>query len=113
MGSRRGRVYPGDPHAADLEHAGGAHFRVQGRSAPHAHLGIPRCNLCSTSQLAMKGTRVPHGLVRENGFTRDVLAAYREAVRRYGSEVWVTGITISLKETAGELDTGIGPVIAI
>ena len=61
----------------------------------------------------MTTTRVPRDLARQNGFSRDVLAAYREAVRRYGSKLWVTGISISLKEVAGELDTGLGPVIAI
>jgi hypothetical protein len=61
----------------------------------------------------MTNTRVPRELARQNGFSRDVLAAYREAVRRYGSELWVTGISISLKEVAGKLDAGVGPVIAI
>jgi hypothetical protein len=42
-----------------------------------------------------------------------VLAAYREAVRRYGQELWVTGISIGLKEVAGKVDDGPGPVIAI
>jgi hypothetical protein len=59
------------------------------------------------------GTRVPRDLARENGFSRDVLKAYREAVRRYGDKLWVTGISISIKEVAGALDTGAGPAIAI
>jgi hypothetical protein len=61
----------------------------------------------------MRGTRVPRALATKNAFGRDVLAAYREAVRRYGTELWVTGITISIKEVAGEPDTDAGPVIAI
>lgn len=61
----------------------------------------------------MTGTRVPRDLARENGFSHDVLKAYREAVRRYGNKLWVTGISISIKEVAGALDTGAGLAIAI
>jgi len=61
----------------------------------------------------MTHTRVPREIIRQNGFSREVLAAYREAVRRYGTELWVTGISISIKEVGGELDTAVGPVIAI
>src|SRR5438552_2387523 len=61
----------------------------------------------------MKASRVPRDLTRQNGFGRDVLAAYREAVRRYGTKLWVTGISIGVKEVGGEVDTAPGPVIAI
>lgn len=61
----------------------------------------------------MKGTRVPRDLARENGFSREVLEAYREAVRSYGNKLWVTGISISIKEVAGALDTDTGLAIAI
>jgi hypothetical protein len=61
----------------------------------------------------MNAIRVPRGLSQANGFGRDVLAAYREAVRRYGSQLWVTGITIGVKEVGGEVDRSFGPVIAI
>jgi len=61
----------------------------------------------------MTETRVPRDLARENGFSSDVLKAYREAVRRYGNELWVTGISISIKEVSGSLDIDAGPVIAI
>lgn len=61
----------------------------------------------------MTDSRVPRDLARENGFGRDVLAAYREAVRLYGTKLWVTGISISVKEVGGELDIAAGPVIAI
>jgi len=61
----------------------------------------------------MNAARVPRDLFRVNAFGRDVLAAYREAVRRYGSKLWVTGITIAVKEVGGEVDPSFGPVIAI
>jgi hypothetical protein len=61
----------------------------------------------------MTEATIPRDLSRENGFGRDVLAAYREAVRRYAAELWVTGISIGVKEVGGEVDTGPGPVIAI
>ena len=57
--------------------------------------------------------RVPRALARENNFGRDVQAAYREAVRRYGAELWVTGISIGVKEVGGEVDRSVGPVVAI
>jgi hypothetical protein len=58
-------------------------------------------------------TRVPRDLIRVNEFSRDELAAYREAVRRYGSQLWVTGISIGVKEVRGEVDRSAGIVIAI
>lgn len=61
----------------------------------------------------MTETRVPRELARANGFSRDVLAAYRDAIRRYASELWVTGISIGVKEVGGDVDAGVGPVIAI
>ena len=61
----------------------------------------------------MKPTRVPRDLIRENGFSRDLLAAYREAVRRYGDEPWVTGISIGVKEVGRGIDREAGMVIAI
>lgn len=61
----------------------------------------------------MTDARVPRDLARVNNFGRDVQAAYREAVRRYGDKLWVTGISIGVKEVAGEVDAGPGPVIAI
>jgi hypothetical protein len=57
--------------------------------------------------------RVPRALAQENGFGRDVQAAYREAVRRYGTELWVTGISIGIKEVGGAPELDAGPVIAI
>lgn len=61
----------------------------------------------------MTAGRVPRALARENGFSREVLAAYREAVRLYGTQIWVTGVSIAMKEVGGELDMGAGFVIAI
>lgn len=45
--------------------------------------------------------------------SRAVLAAFREAVRRYGSRPDVTGISISIKERRRALVPSEGPVIAI
>ena len=61
----------------------------------------------------MSRTRVPRDLIRANEFSREVLAAYREAVRRYGDELWVTGISMGVKEIGGEVDADAGTVIAI
>ncbi|HYC61999.1 MAG TPA: hypothetical protein VEK79_20780 [Thermoanaerobaculia bacterium] len=63
--------------------------------------------------IASSSTRVPRELSHENGFGRDVLAAYREAVRRYADELWVTGVSIGVKEIAGDIAPEAGPVIAI
>lgn len=61
----------------------------------------------------MRASRFPRALSMKNGFGPDVLAAYREAMRRYGAELWVTGISIGLKEVGGKVDDGAGAVIAI
>jgi hypothetical protein len=61
----------------------------------------------------MTNIRVPRDLVRANGFSRKVLAAYREAVRRYGNELWVTGISIGVKEIDHEVSAASGIVVAI
>lgn len=61
----------------------------------------------------MRASRVPRDLSTKNRFSRDVLAAYREAVRRYAGKVWVTGITMGVKEIGGEADWTAGTVIGI
>lgn len=61
----------------------------------------------------MNPARVPRHVSRANGFGRNLLAAYREAVRRYATELWVTGVTIGLKEVGGAVDPSFDYVIAI
>ncbi|MEA2570980.1 MAG: hypothetical protein QOI24_2981 [Acidobacteriota bacterium] len=56
---------------------------------------------------------MPRDVARANGWSRDALAAYYEAVRRYAGMIWVTGVTIGLKEVNGDVDIAAGPVIAI
>jgi hypothetical protein len=63
----------------------------------------------------MKTPGFPRAVAQANGFDRKTLAAYRAAVRRFGTRGYVTGITISIKvkERTGELQREVGPVIAI
>jgi hypothetical protein len=56
---------------------------------------------------------LPKPLVRASGVDDRVLCAYREAVRRYAGKSWVTGISVSRKETGGKLARGFDRVIAI
>jgi hypothetical protein len=56
---------------------------------------------------------IPREIARANGFSRDALAAYGEAVRRYRGLLWVTGVSIGWKEVRGQVDAEPGPVIAI
>ncbi|HUE90298.1 MAG TPA: hypothetical protein VMO26_29800 [Vicinamibacterales bacterium] len=61
----------------------------------------------------MSRDAMPREAARDNGFGRDVLRAYNAAVRRYGRELWVTGISVGIREVAGRADASAGPVIAI
>jgi len=55
----------------------------------------------------------PRDLSRINQFDARTLAAFREALRRYGKASWVTGVTIAIKQRRNQLSTIDGPVIAI
>jgi hypothetical protein len=67
----------------------------------------------SNTRVLLKARRVPQLLAAINGFDKRVLAAYREAIRRFGHKPWVTGVTIGIKERGGELRRDVGPVITI
>lgn len=61
----------------------------------------------------MRIAQVPRAISSSNGFDRQILAAYRTAVRRYAKKPWVTGVTIAVRERRKQLDVSDGPVIAI
>jgi endonuclease G len=56
---------------------------------------------------------LPAALLQESSVDDRLLRAYREAVRKYAGKSWVTGITVSRKETDGKLARGTERVIAI
>lgn len=56
---------------------------------------------------------LPDWLLDASGIAPPVRRAYREAVRRYAGKRWVTGISVSRKETGGLLARTTTPVIAI
>jgi hypothetical protein len=61
----------------------------------------------------LKRSAIPRRISALNALDRQTLDAFREAVRRYEKRPWVTGVSISIKERRGELDTSAGPVICI
>lgn len=61
----------------------------------------------------MRASRVPRELSRKNAFGPDLLAAYRAALDRYAEKLWVTGITMGVKEVGGQVDRAAGMVLAI
>jgi hypothetical protein len=67
----------------------------------------------TSSKQSLNRARIPRDVTRANGWSRDALAAYYEAVHRYAGLLWVTGVTIGLKEVGGQVDLAPGPVIAI
>lgn len=69
--------------------------------------------MTTNARVLLKARRVPRPLAAINGFDGRVLAAYREAIRRFGHKPWVTGVTIGIKERDGELTLDVGPVITI
>lgn len=56
---------------------------------------------------------LPRSLATANRFDQQALRAYKAAVERYSHLPWVTGVGIGIKESAGELQAAIGPVIVI
>lgn len=55
--------------------------------------------------------RLPRALTRRNALDRQVVAAYREALRRFSGRPDVTGISIGIKERSRHLLAAVGPVI--
>lgn len=57
--------------------------------------------------------RLPRQLLEASGVDDRLARAYLETVRRYAGKPWVTGISISRKETGHRLTRSLDPVIAI
>jgi hypothetical protein len=57
--------------------------------------------------------RLPQELLAASGVDDRLMRAYLEAVRRYAGKPWVTGISISRKDTEHRLTRSFDPVIAI
>ena len=56
---------------------------------------------------------LPPWLAKAAGLDDRLMRAYRDAVRRYAGQPWVTGVSISRKETGGKLARSTDRVIAI